>query len=142
MPIRDREARNAYQLAWMRNRREKWFATNGPCVVCGSWDRLELDHVDPNSKVDHKVWSWSEYRTATELARCVAKCYDCHLLKSGNEKLKGSAASWSKATEDQVRSIRSRYAAGTPQKQLAAEYGLHKSTISDMIRRKSWAHLD
>jgi len=69
----------------MVNLRREWFSKNGPCKACGSWDDLELDHVDPNSKIEHKVWSWSEARRHAELAKCQALCYSCHKKKSAME---------------------------------------------------------
>lgn len=64
-----------------RERREKWFQENGPCQFCGSWERLELDHIDPTEKAkpgDHGVWSWSAERRADELKKCRALCHECH----------------------------------------------------------------
>lgn len=74
-----------YQRQWIARRRAAWFAVNGPCVDCGSWERLELDHVDPERKIHHGVWSWSEPRREAELAKCQALCNDCHLEKTIQE---------------------------------------------------------
>lgn len=41
-----------------------------------------------------------------------------------------------KLSDDQVREIRQRYAAGERQYPLAAEYGVNQSTISDIVRGK------
>lgn len=84
---RDRTAyMKAYQRRWYREvmkvRRETWFAENGPCVDCGSWDKLELDHVDPSTKENHAVWSWAESRRIAELAKCRPRCKPCHLKKT------------------------------------------------------------
>ena len=67
---------------WLQNRREKWFKENGPCKNCGSWENLELDHIDPAQKVSHKIWSWSDKRRLEELAKCQVLCYDCHKEKT------------------------------------------------------------
>lgn len=72
----------ARALAKMKARRRAWLLANGPCALCGSSDRLEVDHVDPNSKTDHKVWSWAEPRMLAELAKCQALCHQCHLEKT------------------------------------------------------------
>ncbi len=75
-----------YGVKWyaevVKPRREKWFAENGPCRKCGSWDRLELDHVDPATKVHHAIWSWSEKRRSEELKKCQPLCRVCHKKKS------------------------------------------------------------
>jgi hypothetical protein len=46
---------------------------------------MELDHVDPSQKVDHRIWSWSKARMDVEVAKCQVLCYDCHLAKSVTE---------------------------------------------------------
>lgn len=46
-------------------------------------------------------------------------------------------------TEDQVRSIRQRYAAGgITQQQLANEHGVHIMTINGVIKRRTWRHIE
>ena len=40
-----KEYMRRYQREWMQRRRQAWLAENGPCVRCGSWDRLEVDHA-------------------------------------------------------------------------------------------------
>lgn len=70
--------------------RAEWFAQNGPCQACGSWDELELDHVDPATK-DPRLkagggpWNWAKERRAAELAKCQALCKPCHKAKSVRE---------------------------------------------------------
>src|SRR6185437_9581694 len=86
MPIRDIAERHAYQLRWIANRRKKYFLTNGPCVKCGSWDNLELDHINPDLKIDHRIWNWSEERRSAELAKCQILCHDCHLSKTHDDR--------------------------------------------------------
>lgn len=78
------ERKREYQREWMRRRREDFFA-NKSCVRCGSTDRLELDHIDRATKVDHKIWSWSKARQEKELAKCQVLCYDCHKVKTKTE---------------------------------------------------------
>lgn len=85
MPYADKEAQRQYQREWLQRRRQKWIAENGPCVVCGSEDRLEVDHIDPATKLDHKVWSWSKDRREAELAKCQVLCHDHHKDKTRSE---------------------------------------------------------
>jgi hypothetical protein len=70
-----------YYRKWMAARRSAWFAGKC-CAGCGSAKRLQLDHVDPKTKVSHRVWSWSDKRRLAELAKCQILCYDCHLEKT------------------------------------------------------------
>lgn len=71
---------------WVRKRREEWLKANGPCKECASWERLEVDHIDPKSKVHHSVWTWSEERRAKELKKCQVLCFLCHRLKTNKER--------------------------------------------------------
>lgn len=74
--------RRAYGRRWARARRERWIRENGPCARCGSSERLEVDHIDPATKVSHRVWSWSRKRREAELAKCQVLCHECHTAKS------------------------------------------------------------
>lgn len=80
-PARQRE----YQARRFRECRAEWLEANGPCRRCGSWDRLEVDHIDPAVKVSHNVWSWSAERRVAELKKCQVLCYRCHKAKTANE---------------------------------------------------------
>jgi len=66
----------------MAERRFVWLNANGPCVKCGSDEDLEVDHIDPSLKIDHKVWSWSDVRRSAELAKCQVLCHKCHARKT------------------------------------------------------------
>ncbi len=67
-------------------RREKWLAENGPCVQCGSWSELEMDHRDRNDKDPllrrQGFWTWSGARREAELAKCQVLCAACHKIKT------------------------------------------------------------
>lgn len=61
----------------------------------------------------------------------------------------GASSTNAKLTEAQVREIRGRYVPGLPRsrylrgnaRELAHEFDVDESTISDILRRKSWGHL-
>ncbi len=72
--------RQYYKLRWQRVRAE-WFTEHGPCVRCGSWENLEIDHKERNVKVNHKVWFWSKERRDEELSKCQVLCHSCHVLR-------------------------------------------------------------
>ncbi|MCA1841504.1 MAG: helix-turn-helix domain-containing protein [Actinobacteria bacterium] len=84
MPIKDPEARRRYQREWMRQRREEYFSDK-VCIKCDSTENLELDHIDPALKIDHKIWSWAKPRREKELAKCQPLCSDCHKAKTFEE---------------------------------------------------------
>lgn len=82
MPYKDKRKQSEYQNQWMQNRRVAWLEENGPCVKCGSKEKLQVDHVDPKQKVSHRIWSWSDGRRLEELAKCEVLCEKCHSEKS------------------------------------------------------------
>jgi transcriptional regulator with XRE-family HTH domain len=53
----------------------------------------------------------------------------------------GSAASWSKLTEEIVRECRARYADGESQSVLAREFGVSKPTMQHAIAGLTWRHV-
>ena len=76
---------------YQRNR-DKWLLENGPCQKCGSWDNLEVDHIDPSTKdplvgypCPQSFWTWSPERRAVELAKCQVLCTNCHKIKTSEE---------------------------------------------------------
>lgn len=89
MPYKDRAKQRQYQLVWAKNRRQRWLEENGPCKVCSSYNRLEIDHVNPTSKSSvlklyrtNSFWSWAEKRLAKELEKCQVLCHKCHAEKT------------------------------------------------------------
>lgn len=73
------------ELARVKNRRLEWLNQNGPCVDCGSWVKLQVDHDNPKTKVSHRIWSWSEARRNQELRKCKPRCLKCHQAKTAKE---------------------------------------------------------
>ncbi len=83
MPYKDKEAKNAYQQDWYKQNRLNWIKSQGnKCVKCDSTENLEVDHIDPHLKVDHRVYSWSKKRRDIELSKCQVLCKKCHLNKT------------------------------------------------------------
>lgn len=114
MSYADPEMKRAYQRAWLQRRRQAWLTENGPCVDCGSWEDLEVDHVDAKSKVSSSVWSWAAERRLAELAKCVVRCASCHTTKTvvNEEHAYGEAIAQAVLTVDKVRRARALYASG------------------------------
>jgi len=133
------EKKREYQRQWMAARRAEWFAENGPCALCGSWDDLELDHVDPATKVHHVVWSWSKARREAELAKCRALCETCHKAKSKTEVVRGEQNGAAKLTAQLVREIR---VSDLPHRQIARMVGVDEKNIRLIRQRKIWAHVE
>lgn len=72
-----REYLRNYGRAWIRRRRTEWFADKC-CDRCPATSSLELHHRNPDHKVSHSIWSWSQARRKVELNKCVVLCGDCH----------------------------------------------------------------
>ena|ERR1700754_3663545 len=84
MPYKDPETQRRYQRERVAARRAEYFRGK-VCATCGSDQRLELDHIDPMTKVSHRIWSWSAERLRVELSKCQPLCYDCHKGKSAHD---------------------------------------------------------
>lgn len=82
MPLKNIEDRRRYQREWQAKRRSDWIDSRGPCAVCGSNENLEVDHINPATKLDHRVWNWAEPRRLKELAKCQILCSDHHKEKT------------------------------------------------------------
>jgi hypothetical protein len=81
MPCSTPEQQREYQRKWCAARRAAYLAGKS-CVACGATEELEVDHIDPATKISHNVWSWAEARRKTELAKCQVLCRSCHREKS------------------------------------------------------------
>lgn len=82
MPYKNIEKQRNWQLIWIKKRRIQWLTQNGPCKQCGSWKQLEVDHIKPETKINHRIWSWAKARRLKELAKCQVLCKKCHRIKS------------------------------------------------------------
>lgn len=74
------------EAAWPRKNRQKWLKLNGPCKKCNSSKRLEVDHINPKTKIHHSIWTWSKERREKELEKCQVLCFICHRLKTNQER--------------------------------------------------------
>ena len=66
--------------------RKKYFieSLGGKCIICGSVDKLEFDHIDPSNK-EHTITSllsYSEDKIKEELTKCQLLCHNCHKAKT------------------------------------------------------------
>jgi 5-methylcytosine-specific restriction endonuclease McrA len=83
MAYSSKDIQRTYQRVWWATRKAEGFRELGnKCALCETSENLELDHVVPQSKTSHKIWSWSESRRKEELAKCQLLCRKCHLWKT------------------------------------------------------------
>jgi len=71
----------------------------GICVRCGSKDKLEFDHIDPEEKnftIGSILNGVAEDRLQVELLKCQLLCYDCHKEKHKTNPVCGTAWSYHK----------------------------------------------
>ena len=72
------------------NRRAKYMEDK-VCNACGSTVCLEIDHIDPLTKVhpiaSSTMWGWSDKRLAEEIAKCQVLCQPCHRKKFKSDML-------------------------------------------------------
>lgn len=86
MGYKDKAKQREYQKNWYKARRVEWIEENGgKCVQCGSTHQLEVDHINHETKVSHRVWSWTLEKRMVELAKCQLLCRSCHYKKTGSE---------------------------------------------------------
>lgn len=87
MPHADPEVRKAFMQAYQRDyvakRRARHLkAMGGKCQSCGSSNNLDVDHINPETKISHRIWSWSAKRIEEELSKCQLLCRNCHSQKT------------------------------------------------------------
>jgi hypothetical protein len=141
MPYGDSDRQRRYQNEWIKRRRLDWLEANGPCVDCGTWDELQVDHVDAGQKVSHRVWSWKKERREAELAKCVVRCEPCHRTKTteNRERAHGERNGNARLTEREVREIR---VSTLPKRQLGRVYGVSDHTIRMIKLRTLWKYVE
>lgn len=98
MANKNKEQYNEYMREYMKRRYHKKRAEaidflGGKCVVCGSIENIELDHIDPDLKsIDiAKVWTYSKEKFWIEVKKCQLLCNECHLEKHKSQYPCGTA---------------------------------------------------
>lgn len=95
--------------------------------------------------LEHGEWPPGQLNHRCGQPRCVALAH----LYLGTQRLNAFDAlmhgTWlnQRLTADKVEAIRSRHAAGgVTQAELAVEFGVSRPTISNVVRRRTWTHLE
>ena len=82
---KDKEKLNQDMLErYHKRRKEAVDLLGGKCVVCGSTENLEFDHIDPQTKKKTiaKIWGYSKETFLKEINKCQLLCRKCHEEKS------------------------------------------------------------
>lgn len=80
-----KEKHTEYELKRYHKRRSAALEfLGGVCINCGSIDNLELDHIEPATKLFNisSFWSISENKFWVEVKKCQILCKICHLIKT------------------------------------------------------------
>lgn len=126
--------RRAYMLARL----------GGRCVICGTTERLEIDHVDPATKHFTLLAEW--YRPLeeidAELEKCQLLCQRDHLAKSRAEgslarRVGGEEHYQGKLTWAAVREIRAPDQKAS-RKELAERFGVSRAMIWLVQANRAW----
>ena len=81
MPYKDKNKQREYQRIRVSQTRASWFQDKR-CIQCDSQNNLELDHINPKTKISHRIWSWSSSRRLQEIVKCQVLCKKCHRQKT------------------------------------------------------------
>jgi 5-methylcytosine-specific restriction endonuclease McrA len=74
-----------YNLARYNKRKaEAIEILGGACVICGSTEELQFDHLNPSTKkfALGKLWSANQEAFMEELTKCQLLCFTCHQIKT------------------------------------------------------------
>lgn len=136
MGINRKEYIRDFQNKWLRKRRTEWLLKNGPCKHCGSWERLEIDHIDPATKMFHSrgIFSRSKEIQESELNKCQVLCYFCHKKKSAAEhskRFKGIPNLRDrKIPSEKFKEVIQLISQGLSERKACAQVGLSRGTFS------------
>lgn len=102
MTFKDKKYNNQYHLNYYHKRR-KWFIDylGGKCIICGSTENLEFDHIDPQTKLlnPKEAIRLTKEKAFEEIDKCQLLCESHHIHKTNSEKTQfnhGTVYAWMK----------------------------------------------
>ena len=100
------------------------------CPKCGGATRVTTTQARPDC-----TYRW------VRCSQCGFAFRTCERVFLGDLRQRGSAASTSVLTEDDVIAMREAHARGVSQRELSRTYGICQSHVSDIIHRAAWTHV-
>lgn len=113
---------------------KEWLEENGPCVTCGSWENLQIDHIDPKTKLERPArlkYRSPRFREA-ELAKCQALCERCHIEKSAVDR------GYPLIPDSTIREIRDLQKQGWGRNRLEKKFGLSEDRIRAIMKNERY----
>jgi len=131
-PQTDRDGYKKVSLAGAKQRLHRLvWAAFGSEPLSDTPRKVHVAHLDGDPANNH----------IDNLRQCSAKENASHKFEHGSQ-VRGEDSALATLTREQVLGIRRAGIDGTPQAELAEKYDVAATTIADIIRRRSWRHLD
>lgn len=128
----------------------RWEGDGDEVTYLGQHRRVEAargfpsscEHCNLNESEEKYEWAFNNKGDRNNVNDYLRLCIPCH-KKFDAELMPRGKDHWnSRTTEEIVKILRARHAAGTGTfRSLAAEFGIAHTTVSDIIRRRTWAHV-
>lgn len=118
----------------------------GACVICGTTNNLDFDHVDPTTKLFTISSGLSRTESVfwAEVAKCQLLCRPHHVEKSSSEiseaQLGNKNANF-KLRDLDIKYIRELSRLGHSQRAIGREFGVTHQTIGDILRGRTWSQV-
>lgn len=142
MPFKDIAKQSAYQVQWLRTRRQEWLKKKGPCP-CGADKDLRV--VKKDASTQHvKVFGWSEEMRKPILKKCRVLCTRCMVKHYGDLRRQECLGKKGKANllnAQVVWAIRGRLMGRDSCRKIAVDYKIAHSDVSDIKNGHTWAWL-
>lgn len=149
MPWKNAQDRNRYFRERYKERMTRAHKIlGGVCCKCGSTDRLEIDHIDPNKKVlgSNGLAMASEERFLRELEKCQLLCKPCHIKKTSSEydasnAPRGEKHGRARLTKPDILEIRKLADKGFTHQYIAEKFSVSRSHITKIVNKTKWGHV-
>jgi hypothetical protein len=132
--------------------RSSWHLLRGPipdgmCVLhkCDNRRCVNPDHLFVGSEMDNTQDMIAKGRNSTgdrHWSRAKRSAFMRRVIEPGVPKRRGSLHGNAKLTEEDVRAIRRRVAAGETRLAVSRSFSVTNATVCGIVNRRSWKHVD